>query len=66
MQYYVHEDEHEVILDLELDNMGEEKRLEIALKDLYLDGSCNQIYTKLNKNELGEFILALTDLYNQM
>lgn len=66
MQYYVHEDEHEVILDLELDNMGEEKRLEIALKDPYLDGSCNQVYTKLNKKELGEFILALTYLYNQM
>lgn len=66
MEYYVHEDEHEVILDLELNNMGEDKKLEIALKDPYLNGDCNQIYTTLNKKELGEFILALTDLYNQM
>ena len=32
MQYYVHEDEHEVILDLELDNMGEEKKIRDCFK----------------------------------
>lgn len=66
MVNYEHEDKNGVILFLEPNNFFGSKTVEIALKDLELDGDCNQIYTALNKEELGNFISALTNLYNEM